>query len=165
MCDGGSVYDLHVCVEVRCCGSSPAGKPRALPVPLCSWPELQGCPLSEARWKGRSKDGPALPLPAGQVSHRTQETGVGGGDVSSARWGWGPNPSEEPWMNQPNHSRPNCSDGDNKLFVQPPLQHSFSFPFAPQTQALAGCGTRAVAKGKHLWSWWLSWVLMLELQP
>lgn len=145
MCHGGFVDAGRVYGEVRCCGSSPPGKPRASPVPQCSWPEFQGWPLSQARWKGRSKDGPALPQLAGQVSHRTQEAGVGGGDVNFARWGWGPNLSEEPWVNQPNHSRPSCGDGENKFSFQLPLQRSFSFPFSPQTQALAGCGTRAVA--------------------
>lgn len=60
-------------------------------------------------------------------------------------------------MNQPDHSRPNGSDGENTLFVQLPLRHAFSFSFSPQTRPSAGCGTRAVAKGKHLWGWWLSW--------
>lgn len=46
-------------------------------------------PPSQARWKGRSKEGPALLQQAGQVSHTTQEAGVGGGDVSFARWGRG----------------------------------------------------------------------------
>lgn len=95
----------------------------------------------------------------------TQEAGVGGGDVSFARWGRGPDLSEEPWMNQPDHSRPNCGDGENKLFLQLPLQRSFSFPFSPR-DASFGMG---VAPGlwlrAHLWSWWLSWVLVLELQP
>lgn len=80
----------------------------------------------------------------------TQEAGVGGGDVSFARWGRGPDLSEEPWMNQPDHSRPNCGDGENKLFLQLPLQRSFSFPFSPQCKLWHGCGTRAVVKGTPL---------------
>lgn len=88
-------------VEVKWCGSSSPGKTRAFPGPQCSWPGLQGCPLSQARWKGRSKDSPAVPQLTSQVSCRTQEAGVGGGYVNFARWGCGPNLSEEPWMNQP----------------------------------------------------------------
>lgn len=60
---------------------------------------------------------------------------MGGGDVSFARWGWGPDLSGEPWMNQPDHSRPNFdNDGANKLFLQlpPPLPTLLcSFPFSP----------------------------------
>lgn len=137
----------------RCDGvdTSPPGKPKASSIPQCS---------CQASWKGRSKDGPSLPQQAGQVSHTAQAAGVGGGDGSFARWDWGPDLSEEPWMNQPDHSHPNCSDGENKLFFQLPLQRSFSFPFSPWD---SGCG-RAVVEA-HLWSWWLSWVRVLELQP
>lgn len=95
--------------------------------------------------------------------HTTQEAGVGGGDVSFARWGWAPDLSEEPWMNQPDHSRPSCGDGENKVSLQLPLQRLFSFPFFPID---SGFG-RAVAPGQwlraHLWSWCLSWVLVVEL--
>lgn len=86
LCDGVFVC----CTSVRSCdsvGTRTPGNPRAFSIPRCSWPELQGCLLSQARRKGRSKNDPALPQQAGQVSHKIQEAGVGGGDMSFARWG------------------------------------------------------------------------------
>lgn len=66
----------------------PQASPELPPIRLLARP-LGFSPPSQARWKGRSKEGPALLQQAGQVSHTTQEAGVGGGDVSFARWGRG----------------------------------------------------------------------------
>lgn len=65
--------------------------------------------------------------------------------MSSARWGWGPDLSQEPWMNQPDHSRPICGDGTHKFFLQP--FKSFSFPFSPPD---SGFSRVAVAEGASL---------------
>ena len=77
--------------------------------------------------------------------------------MSSARWGWGPDLSREPWMNQPDHSRPICGDGAHKFFLQP--FKSFSFPFSPPD---SGFSRVAVAEGASL-ELALSRVLTLDL--
>ena len=72
---------------------------------------------------------------------------MGGGDVSSARWGWGPDLSGEPWMNQPDHSRPNCNM----------VQTSFSSSSPPPIfLSLLGRGVAPEQwlLAQHLWSWW-----------
>lgn len=141
----------------------PPGKPGASSIPQCPWLELQTCLLRQSRRQGRSKEGPALPQQAGQVLHITQEAGVGGGDVSFARWGWGPDLSGAPWMNQPDHSCLNCNmvqTSFSSSSLPSPLHAHFPF--------LSFLG-RGVPPGQwlraHLWSWWLSWVLVLDLQP
>lgn len=112
-----------------------------------SWPELQDYLLNQARLKGRSKDGPALPQQAGQVSHRTQEAGVGGGGCELARWGWGSDLSGEPWMNQPDHSHPTAV----MVYIGflPSVLIFLSLLF-PKTWLWQGCGTRVVTRGTTL---------------
>lgn len=80
----------------------------------------------------------AQPCPSSQVSHKTQEAGVGGGDTSFARWGWGPDLSGEPGMNQPDHSRPIWGDGTHEFSSSSPSNVPFPFLSLPQTQALVG---------------------------
>jgi len=95
-----------------------------------------------SKMAGKEPGGPR-PAPAGRSGVvATQEAGVGGGDVSSARWGWGPDLSGEPWMNQPNHSRPNCNMVQTSFSSSSSPLPPFSFlSLAGVWHQGSGCGT------------------------
>lgn len=71
--------------------------------------------------------------------------------MSFARWGWGPDLSGEPWMNQPDHSRPICGEGAHQFFLQLPLPMLLFLSFlSPRLGLRSGRGSRAVAEGTAL---------------